>query len=375
MFMSSMSLAICRLPNQLEIQIFHGKMETVNMEFFQIPDNSGFLLTEGLDPTKGYFLSGEAHKVAQMEELLHELKQFIPHILKFQSGSAEISNYYSATFQEFSAEINAVKTAIKNEDVKKIVVARILKGEWMKLGNQKNEDGESAHDDFNKPVTSHFDAMAIQLYQWFQGLCGTYTDCMVYLLLDETLGMWIGASPELLLKQNEFGQAKTVSLAGTLFEDSENWSDKEKLEQSTTSQHVEEALNSMDIQFEISQLREQRNGHLRHLISEYQFNLNSEQVLPLMRQLNPTPAVIGYPQKKALEWVKANLNLNRELYSGAVGMISKSNTYLHVNLRCAKMYLNGEVNFYAGCGINLMSDPTREWEETELKSQVISRYL
>ncbi len=369
--MTSKSLAICRLPNQSEIHLFQGSVNAINMELFEIPENVGFLFTEGLDPNMGYFLSGEARKVTSLEVVQQELRNAIAENFKFNSNDEKFngkniitldSTTIPATFSEFTAEIDAVKKAIENDEVQKIVVARILKGDWIKWGNSETN-------------TSPLESAVENLYKWYDRLCEIYTDCMVYLLIDPQLGCWIGASPELLLSQEQSGAARTVSLAGTLFEDSEHWSAKEKLEQSTTSQHVEEALNSLNIQFEISQLKEQRNGHLRHLISEYQFNLNSDQLLPLLRQLNPTPAVIGYPQKRALEWVKANLSLKRELYSGAVGMISKSESYLHVNLRCAKLNLNGMVDFYAGCGINLMSDPQREWEETELKSQVISRYL
>jgi isochorismate synthase len=45
-----------------------------------------------------------------------------------------------------------------------------------------------------------------------------------------------------------------------------------------------------------------------------------------------------------------------------------------VNLRCAKIFKNNIIAF-AGGGITIMSNPEKEWQETELKSQAILNHL
>jgi isochorismate synthase len=47
-----------------------------------------------------------------------------------------------------------------------------------------------------------------------------------------------------------------------------------------------------------------------------------------------------------------------------------SKTHLFVNLRCGKI-AEGKIRLFAGAGITEDSDSEKEWEETEMKCQII----
>ena len=49
-------------------------------------------------------------------------------------------------------------------------------------------------------------------------------------------------------------------------------------------------------------------------------------------------------------------------------------TTLYVNLRCA-MLANKKIWLYAGAGITEDSVPEKEWEETEMKCNIIGQFL
>jgi isochorismate synthase len=349
--MSFKSIAFCKLPHSSEILIYSGTVVKSTILEFELTEVPKFIVTKGLVPEDFFWISGDVDSAPLNSEISHLLKEHLNRLEEYQYSNYNSQSKITSQHQ-FSVEIERIKTAISNLEVEKIVAARIIQKD---IQNQ------------------HFGVDS--LVSWFVELCANYPDCLVYLFVDDELGIWIGASPELLFEREESGLSQTVSLAGTLFGESEVWSDKEKLEQSTTSRHINEILNDFNLVAEVSKVKERKNGSLRHLISQYSFQTQSNQILGLLERLNPTPAVIGYPQKTALKWVKTNLELNRELYSGAVGIVSSQNTLIHVNLRCAKVSLNQKIDLYAGCGINSMSDRAREWEETQLKSEIIGSFI
>ncbi len=349
---NSKSAVFVRLPHEKNIEIHKGHLQKCVVSDWLIEKHPQFIFTNGLNPQELFTVSGEVSLIewgdSHTQRLYNEVEEFLNGFTDHKNGCST----QAETFDDFENQINSVKSAINDRILEKVVVARIIQKSIIEA-----------------PGTGDL------LVDWYLKLCEKYLDCLVYLFLDNNFGIWIGASPELLLSRNSFGESQTVSLAGTLFQETEEWSIKEKLEQSTTSQHIMEVLDELRIKSEISGLQEHKNGDLRHLVSKYSFFSDSNQLLQLLQKLNPTPAVIGYPQKTALKWVKSNLKLDRELYSGAVGLVSLDKTVLHVNLRCAKIYLHDRVDFFAGCGINSMSNPKREWEETSLKAEVIGQFI
>ena len=95
----------------------------------------------------------------------------------------------------------------------------------------------------------------------------------------------------------------------------------------------------------------------------------------MLTLLHPTSAVCGMPIEQAKEWIAHAENYDRELYSGFLGPVNFENTTdLFVNLRCAKIS-EQQIRFYAGAGITEDSDPQKEYEETELKINVLRSIL
>jgi isochorismate synthase len=200
----------------------------------------------------------------------------------------------------------------------------------------------------------------------------TYPDAFVYFFSDATLGTWIGASPEILLrkiKQNGF----TISLAGTKKStDSEAWGEKEKKEQIYVSKFIEEELNSLKInEIEKSGPYEYQAGPVKHLRTDFSFTFEEQTVDAVIRALHPTPAVSGLPQNLSLEVIRQIEPHDREIYSGFIGEINNENASFYVNLRCCQIF-PGKIYFYLGGGYTVDSDPEKEWIETENKSKTIS---
>lgn len=246
---------------------------------------------------------------------------------------------------EYEIQIQRAIESIQNGEFKKVVLARekIVPGFW-KWG---------------------------ELVEIFRKLCNKYPQAFVYLCSSTQWGTWMGASPEILLHhQNE--EVEVMSLAGTLFNQEEHWTEKERAEQSVTSYFIENCLNWNE--HDQVNVKELQQGNLRHLLSIYRKPWPKELLPDLIQRLSPTPAVCGYPRINSLEFILENEKISRELYAGFMGIHEKEEVHLNVNLRCAEFGTNG-VRLIAGGGINEMSDWKREWEESGLKMQVIEANL
>jgi isochorismate synthase len=198
--------------------------------------------------------------------------------------------------------------------------------------------------------------------------------------------IWLGASPEILVSQDENGMFKTVSLAGTqsAFDKDGNeirpidalWSHKEIEEQAFVGRYIINCLKKIRVrEFLEEGPKTIKAGNLLHLNTSYTIDTNeinfgnlSSIMLDL---LHPTPAVCGMP-KEAAEGILGRIeDYNREFYSGYLGPVNIQNrSQLFVNIRTMKIE-NGQAFAFAGGGITEDSDPEKEWNETEIKLQTI----
>ena len=90
-------------------------------------------------------------------------------------------------------------------------------------------------------------------------------------------------------------------------------------------------------------------------------------VLELVAALHPTPAVSGWPRDAAVAWIRANEELDRGRYAGAVGWVDGAgNGAWAVSIRCAEVH-GDRARLFAGNGIVAGSDPQTELAETEAK--------
>lgn len=218
-----------------------------------------------------------------------------------------------------------------------------------------------------------------QALEVLQNLDQLYPQATVYLFSHPEAGTWLGASPEQLLKV-EAGHVTTASLAGTrLWEERQTFTEKEFEEQAIVSEAIYQKLAQFGLQaLHLSERQIKQAGNLAHLFTEITGQLAPGQdPKRLAAVLHPTPAVGGFPQDWALNFIKQKELYPRRYYTGYFGWThqAKAEARFWVNLRCAQYLSPNTLGIYVGGGITAQSDAQAEWEETENKAQTILKAL
>ena len=114
----------------------------------------------------------------------------------------------------------------------------------------------------------------------------------------------------------------------------------------------------------VQHLGSQAEGRLSHPVPT---------VIELVRALQPTPAVGGYPREAAIDLITSVEGFERGLYGGAVGWVDgQGNGRWAVSLRCAELSEDRRsARLVAGGGIVADSDPRSELSETQAKFQAM----
>ena len=203
----------------------------------------------------------------------------------------------------------------------------------------------------------------------FARKCLEHPNALVYLLNIPIAGVWMGATPELLLHQ-EGDQFETVSLAGTRHATRDNWTSKERREQALVTKFIAKQLDEFHAENVIIEPPIDRNyGAFVHLQSRIQFAANAK-THDLISALHPTPAVGGEPREQALRFIAAHEKQSRGYYAGYFGWTTGDQSTFYVNLRCMQWFTEG-ARVFAGGGIVSGSDALAEWQETVMKLQSI----
>lgn len=286
-------------------------------------------------------------------------------------------------------EVNSVESLIIEEKLsaKRAHIQLVSKG----IESIKNEDLE-------KVVLSRFEEKELNNtnpLEIFKRLFNTYKNAMVYCWYHPKVGLWLGATPELLFKV-EGQQLTTISLAGTqAYNDGSKpqWTPKELKEQQIVTDFLASQVEPYALSTNISKVETIRAGNLWHLKSRLISRLsNSTNLRTIIKALHPTPAVCGFPKEKAKDFILKNEDYNREYYTGFLGELNlrysktrntnrrniENNAYasvkmqsnFYVNLRCMQLK-NNKALVYVGGGITKDSNPEKEWEETKNKAKTI----
>lgn len=212
----------------------------------------------------------------------------------------------------------------------------------------------------------------------FKAILQWYPSAFCYLWYHPSLGLWTGASPELLfaLDGEDFS---TVSLAGTQpYSKEPVWGYKELEEQALVTHFIKASLQDKVNSLTISPPETVKAGALLHLRSQIAGKLGSATLRELVRVLHPTPAVCGLPRTESLEYITSNEGYDRQFYTGYLGPLQLDNhgqrARLYVNLRCMSIKA-GIATIYVGGGITGSSDPRAEWQETRDKAGTMLRVL
>lgn len=275
---------------------------------------------------------------------------------ELEASQAEKASYIEdipteTSFETYSANFKSYQHAFANTEVKKAILSRLK----------------------HLTIPVEFDLLA-----YFERLESAHANALVYIILHPTEGLWIGATPEILIsrKGNKY---TTVSLAGTqqIRDSSYFWGEKEKQEQEFVSAHIRESLTKNGINnFTESGPTTTEAGSVAHLKTIFQFERGDKdfEFLNIADQLHPTPAISGTPVDKAIELINSTENHSRQLYTGYLGRISTQSIDLYVNLRCMQVFPSKMV-LYLGGGITQGSQLEAEWDETEQKAKTLLKQM
>ena len=222
-----------------------------------------------------------------------------------------------------------------------------------------------------------FERDQTSLGQTFLQLHEKTPNAFIYLVNLPYAGVWMGATPEVLVKSDET-RFETVSLAGTQVRKYDNeeyyWSTKDIEEQAFVSRYMLDVFFNFDIhQYKTIGPETLESGKVAHLKTSFFFPKEKvENCLGnFIAELHPTPAVCGLPKDLAQEYIQRNEPYQRKYYTGYLGPWRlNGQVSLFVNLRCMEITSN-EYILYAGGGITSRSVPEKEWDETNQKAKTL----
>ncbi len=259
-----------------------------------------------------------------------------------------VTNPYFISREAYLDDIQETIRVIKNTKLAKVIVSRLIPFE------RKSESiGE----------------IYIQLFN-------QTPNAFVYLTNLPEAGLWIGATPEVLLK-SDGKKLETVSLAGTQSrrpDDDYSWHTKEIEEQAFVSRYLLDVFYRFNIHPYTTQGPETMvSGRVAHLSTSFRFSAKklASNLGDFIAELHPTPAVCGYPKAKAAHYIPTIEKHERRYYTGYLGPWRlNEDVGLYVNLRCMEIKPQQYI-LYSGGGITARSVPEDEWEETNKKATTL----
>lgn len=272
-------------------------------------------------------------------------------------------------------EISSEKFQLKDEAVEEALVVTDKTDYLSSFDKMKKvlDDGS-----FQKLILSRIKKVTTEKtgLEIFNLLNSVYKNTFNYIFSSSETGVWIGATPELLLKA-EKDLVSTVSLAGTKPNDGfSEWTQKEREEQKFVTDFILDAFQKNKISDTISsKTYTAKAGPVEHLKTDLQGKIDSaEQIYSLLKSLHPTPATCGIPQTLAKNKIVEVEMHQRKFYTGFIGINSNDIKYYFVNLRCMKLQKENAFLFVGG-GITASSIAEREWTETERKAETLEKVL
>lgn len=369
----NLPFAIWKNPNESEIQatlqLDHN--ETVIDEIENAP--TGFLFSpfDSSDKHKRKFIQSDVILDNEMNEiLLSPTYEGSPiNYEKFHSTYLKLSEVANFEFRPYLADAPAF-SSVKKEYVDLVNHCKdfIEKGYYQKIVPSRRGEHKTNRD-FH-PVKE------------FLKLSDAYENAFVSLVYIPNHGLWIGATPELLIAVEDRTKFKTIALAGTqeLLPNTPiaqtAWTQKEIEEQALVSRYIVNCFKQIRLRdFNEKGPKTVKAGNLIHLKTIFEVDME-EVAFPqlgtvMLDLLHPTSAVCGMPMLPAAKFLKENEGYDRQYYSGYLGPVNyENNTQVYVNLRCARIYRHRLILF-AGAGVTEDSEAEKEWNETAIKFETL----
>lgn len=249
--------------------------------------------------------------------------------------------------EEYSKEFNLCLNKLKNKELDKIVLSKIIKC------HNPNIDWGSA----------------------FMSMADCYPNAFVFIFNSQETGGWAGASPETLARYHN-NSFSTMALAGTKpSSDSTEWGLKEQLEQEYVAHYIDQILQRNGIEYEKSEKFTLEAGSVSHICNKFTANVQSSATATkLVSELHPTPALCGLPTETAANAITQIERHHRALYGGYIGPFTPNGFDFFVNLR-SLMFDKHSQALFCGGGLTIDSEEEKEWIETENKSMTMKRIL
>ncbi|WP_339835692.1 isochorismate synthase [uncultured Flavobacterium sp.] len=329
-FKNNLPFVLFAKPNENQLNAYFQS----DNELHKFINQSGFVFTsfEGLT------------KIVLPKENSAYFEEEIDFNLSFKSESIQIPTLNEDKIH-FENLVNNSVEAIKSGNFEKLVVSRKI--------------------DFSA---------GIDVFQTYENLLNAYSTAFRYLFFHPKVGIWIGATPEQLIKINN-DKFETVALAGTqLYSNEVHWTSKEIQEQQFVTDYIISNCEELASTIEVSESFTVQAGKLAHIKTKIFGTISKENEVALISKLHPTPAVCGLPKEKAKEFILKNEKYDRKFYAGYLGEWNiNETTNLFVNLRC--MEIGKKNSIYVGCGITEDSVAENEFIETQNKSETIKNII
>lgn len=345
----------------------------------------------------------------QMDDKLHKMSDYGKSGFVFapfdtEASSAQVKEEAVLIPLEHSEVLNHIFNVISNEGEKSHKESNTDDSSKEYHTNLVQKGIDAINSNYLKKVVlsrretvSLSDANPISL---FRKLLIAYPTAFVYCWYHPKVGLWLGATPETLLRV-EGKRFETMALAGTQLYNGTldvTWKDKEKEEQQLVTDFVVNNLEPLVESLNVSEVKTVKAGNLLHLQTKITGTLNFStfNFKNFVTSIHPTPAICGIPKQSAKQFILENENYNREFYTGFLGELNfqekksrnsnrrnvENNAYasvkkvsnLYVNLRCMQIQDN-EAIIYVGGGITKDSNPENEWIETVNKTNTMKKVL
>lgn len=363
-------IAISRMPQTscIEITISFSALLPITPTLNELP--KGFLVSPFVNENKAYFIQADLYwneKTGwQYDNSQEKAIDFLAQIENFDIKRHYTTNSEDIRYTQTTVDFEAFETTIQQ------AVAAMQRGDFQKVVLSRTK---------NIILPPEFDVIDTLL-----ALCEKYPSAFISLIQSENFGTWIGATPEVLISQDEQGIFKTMALAGTqryhenLPLQHVQWKQKEIEEQALVSRYIINCFKKIRLrEFDEDGPRTVQAGNLLHLRTDFTVDTKAvrfPQLAEVMLELlHPTSAVCGLPKAPALDFILQHEPHQRELFSGWLGTVNgQFGTHIFVNLRCAKLYAK-TATLFAGMGILKESDAWQEWQEAEAKFDTLLAVL
>lgn len=191
----------------------------------------------------------------------------------------------------------------------------------------------------------------------------------------------LGATPELLFRQQKDGSIETMACAGTknIYEDQNEFSSdsKELYEHELVVQGIASSLSPYG-EVIIGERQLLKLSKLMHLVTPLSVILSGPLLFQeIVQALHPTPALGAFPKKGGDAWLESlQKKIDRLRYGAPVGLIIPEKKLSHCYVAIRNVQWNRKnMQIAAGCGVVAESDCTKEWDEIQLKLNAIKEIL